>query len=443
MNKRKRKHLMEKMIGILLLGFFLALLLFLLIFFMGNGALNRYFESSMYRRNVSKETIAMFQEYVSRHHLAASDTERIREWAKENHIGYFTISRKRMLLYDNYYTLPVALDRTKSEQLHYTWQYFQEVSFTDGNADVFIYVNRERKYYILVDVAAALCGVLVWIGVFAFGVSGYVRYIRQLSGEVAKLEDGLWSVGFTIKGEDELTDLARGLEHMKTVLLEKEEKERNMKKAQNKLVLGMAHDLRTPLTAIYGYLNLLKKEECPEHIKRYLDAIENRAQALKQLTEELFRYTIVISEAEEMTLQVLPLNGILESSISAYYSVLKQNHIVPEISIPDQQITGRVNENALSRVLGNILSNAVKYSDGDLKIVLSEDGDIRISNHASGLSEVQAERLFDRFYTVNTARKSTGLGLSIAKALMEKMGGTITADYRENVLEICVSVQKL
>ena len=97
----------------------------------------------------------------------------------------------------------------------------------------------------------------------------------------------------------------------------------------------------------------------------------------------------------------------------------------------------------LSRVLGNILSNAVKYSDGDLKIVLSEDGDIRISNHASGLSEVQAERLFDRFYTVNTARKSTGLGLSIAKALMEKMGGTITADYRENVLEICVSVQKL
>lgn len=215
---------MEKMIGILLLGFFLALLLFLLIFFMGNGALNRYFESSMYRRNVSKETIAMFQEYVSRHHLAASDTERIREWAKENHIGYFTISRKRMLLYDNYYALPVALDRTKSEQLHYTWQYFQEVSFTDGNADVFIYVNRERKYYILVDVAAALCGVLVWIGVFAFGVSGYVRYIRQLSGEVAKLEDGLWSVDFTIKGEDELTDLARGLEHMKTVLLEKEEK---------------------------------------------------------------------------------------------------------------------------------------------------------------------------------------------------------------------------
>ena len=322
MNKRKRKHLMEKMIGILLLGFFLALLLFLLIFFMGNGALNRYFESSMYRRNVSKETIAMFQEYVSRHHLAASDTERIREWAKENHIGYFTISRKRMLLYDNYYALPVALDRTKSEQLHYTWQYFQEVSFTDGNADVFIYVNRERKYYILVDVAAALCGVLVWIGVFAFGVSGYVRYIRQLSGEVAKLEDGLWSVDFTIKGEDELTDLARGLEHMKTVLLEKEEKERNMKKAQNKLVLGMAHDLRTPLTALMAYLEIIKRE--PEHDKVKLYVKKTVGKAIQIMEKQPGTRVEVATSRTSLALIELKMDKLeaaekhLELAISAF-----------------------------------------------------------------------------------------------------------------------------
>ncbi|MDB8711996.1 HAMP domain-containing sensor histidine kinase [[Ruminococcus] gnavus] len=86
---------------------------------------------------------------------------------------------------------------------------------------------------------------------------------------------------------------------------------------------------------------------------------------------------------------------------------------------------------------------AESYCSGDFDSGSTDHGEIRISNHASGLSEVQTERLFDRFYTVNTARKSTGLGLSIAKALMEKMGGTITADYRENVLEICVNVQKL
>ena len=143
--------------------------------------------------------------------------------------------------------------------------------------------------------AAALCGVLVWIGVFAFGVSGYVRYIRQLSGEVAKLEDGLWSVDFTIKGEDELTDLARGLEHMKTVLLEKEETERNMKKAQNKLVLGMAHDLRTPLTALMAYLEIIKRE--PEHdkVKLYVKKTVGKAIQIKNLSDQLFEFFLINS----------------------------------------------------------------------------------------------------------------------------------------------------
>ncbi len=87
----------------------------------------------------------------------------------------------------------------------------------------------------------------------------------------------------------------------------------------------------------------------------------------------------------------------------------------------------------------NILSNAVKYSDGDLTIHLRPDGSVTFSNRASSLSRVQAERLFDRFYTVETARSSTGLGLSIAKLLTEKMGGTITAEYESGHLQICIA----
>ncbi|MDE5931133.1 MAG: HAMP domain-containing histidine kinase, partial [Lachnospiraceae bacterium] len=90
----------------------------------------------------------------------------------------------------------------------------------------------------------------------------------------------------------------------------------------------------------------------------------------------------------------------------------------------------------LSRIIGNIISNAMKYSDGDLQITLSERGEMTFSNHASGLDEVQAGKLFDRFYTVHTARKSTGLGLSIAKQLTERMGGIIDAGYREGMLSI-------
>lgn len=205
-------------------------------------------------------------------------------------------------------------------------------------------------------------------------------------------------------------------------------------------ITNISHDLRTPLTAIYGYLNLLRDEECSKTARVYLSSIENRTKAMKQLTEELFQYTLTAADTEDMIIETVNLNAVLENIISSYYSVLKQKNIIPKITIPDKKTEGKGNENALSRVLGNIISNAVKYSDGDLNITLTRDREFFFSNHASGLTEIQIERLFDRFYTVNSARKSTGLGLSISKILMEKMGGTISADYENEILTICISV---
>ena len=201
-------------------------------------------------------------------------------------------------------------------------------------------------------------------------------------------------------------------------------------------ITNISHDLRTPLTAIYGYLKLLENEECSETARDYLAAIGERTRALKQLTEELFRYTIVTSDTEELKLEKLSINGILESVITSYYSVLVQWNIEPSISIPDEKVERMLNGEALSRIFGNIISNAVKYSDGDLMISLTETGKITFANHAAGLTEVQVGRLFDRFYTVNNARKSTGLGLSIAKTLTERMGGNIAAEYKDDILKI-------
>ena len=205
-------------------------------------------------------------------------------------------------------------------------------------------------------------------------------------------------------------------------------------------ITNISHDLRTPLTAIYGYLNLLRDEECSKTARVYLSSIENRTKAMKQLTEELFQYTLTAADTEDMIIETVNLNAVLENIISSYYSVLKQKNIIPKITIPDKKTEGKGNENALSRVLGNIINNAVKYSDGDLNITLTQDREFFFSNHASCLTEIQIERLFDRFYTVNSARKSTGLGLSISKILMEKMGGTISADYENEILTICISV---
>lgn len=208
-------------------------------------------------------------------------------------------------------------------------------------------------------------------------------------------------------------------------------------------ITNISHDLRTPLTTICGYLSLLDKEEKSEHIARQLSIIKNRTFALKQLVEELFRYTTIISDTENSVYTETVINNVLEDCISSYYAIFKEKGITPNINLCEQKNVRSVDKTALLRIFNNVIDNAIKYSEGDLTISLFENGKIVFSNHTSDLNEIQIGKLFDRFYTVNTARKSTGLGLSIAKALIEKMDGNISADYSNNVLSIIIKLNEV
>lgn len=204
-------------------------------------------------------------------------------------------------------------------------------------------------------------------------------------------------------------------------------------------VTNISHDLRTPLTAICGYLDLLEQEPQSEKSGRYLAVIRERTDAMRSLTEELFCYSVITATTDELRMENVCLNDILEQSLVGFYGALSTRGITPEIRMPEAAIIRKLDSAALRRIFDNILSNAVKYSDGDLTVSLLPDGTVTFSNSAPSLSRVQAERLFDRFYTVETARNSTGLGLSIAKLLTEKMGGTITAEYESGHLQICIA----
>lgn len=203
-------------------------------------------------------------------------------------------------------------------------------------------------------------------------------------------------------------------------------------------VSNISHDLRTPLTAICGYLDLLEQEEKSTTVERYIEVIRNRTEILKQLTEELFRYSVIITTEDNMIKEAVEINRVLEESIAAFYVALNERRIIPNIKMPESKVICYLDGSALARVFSNLLNNAIKYSDGDLDIILSETGEIIFANTASGLNEVQVGKLFDRFYTVEAARKSTGLGLAIAKTLVEQMNGTISAKYENHRLSICI-----
>ena len=161
---------------------------------------------------------------------------------------------------------------------------------------------------------------------------------------------------------------------------------------------------------------------------------------MKQMTEELFRYSVILSSDADAEIEELSVNQVLEDCIMGYYAALSEKGITPEIELCEEKVIRKVNKNALARTFNNLMNNALKYSGGDLFISLSAEGEIIFSNTAADLTTVQVERLFDRFYTVQAARNSTGLGLSIARTFIEQMNGSISAELADSRLVIRIKI---
>lgn len=296
----------------------------------------------------------------------------------------------------------------------------------------------------MVELLCAVIGILL---IVIFFMALKIYYLRRSAREITEIfAERLTTDTNTlvdISSRDKvMRELAGSINEELKLLRKQRRKYLNGDRELKDAVTNISHDLRTPLTAICGYLDLLKRKDKSEDVANYLSYIENRAQVLKQLTEELFRYSVILSTDSEMTLSPMSLNGLLEESIMAYYGALGEKGITPELKIPDEFIMRDLNRQAMTRVFGNILGNVIKYSDGDLTIELKECGEVVFTNTASKLDEIQVGRLFDRFYSVEATRNSTGLGLSIAKTLVEQMNGKITADYKDGKLGISILFAK-
>ena len=264
-----------------------------------------------------------------------------------------------------------------------------------------------------------------------------VREIRTDFGDRGKLDsNSLIGVSSRDKDIRALTnDMNHSIVDLRKAFHKYKEGDREVRTA----ITNISHDIRTPLTAICGYLALMKKQEKSPEMERYLDIIDERAEHMKTLTEGLFSYSLILNSEDTVELEDVNLNKVLEDCIMEYYGALTERGIEPTVDITEKKIVRKLDKTHIDRAISNVISNAIKYSDGDFDIKLKDDGTMIFSNKASGITSVEAARLFDRFYTVETGRNSTGLGLSIARTFVEKMGGEIGAEYKDGKLAIKIA----
>ena len=203
-----------------------------------------------------------------------------------------------------------------------------------------------------------------------------------------------------------------------------------------KIITNISHDLRTPLTAIKGYIDLIQQENLSNKQKQYLKIVEKKSNELTELTDQLFEFSKTMDIGTKIKKEKCCMNEILEETLANMYHFFREKQINPKLEICEQKIYKDLDKHSIIRVFENILSNVCKYSNGDFTIVLNEKGMITFSNKATSLDATTVQKIFDRYFTVENAKKATGLGLSISKQLVELNGGKISAEYVKGYLRI-------
>lgn len=228
--------------------------------------------------------------------------------------------------------------------------------------------------------------------------------------------------------------LNKRLKELRKLEIEYKQGNQSLKSA----ITNISHDLRTPLTAIRGYVELMEDENPNQQQQDYLRIIDAKVQDLGELTEQLFDFSKNLDLQQEIRVMPVCLNDVLIESIVSFYSLFKKCQMTPQLDLCEEKVVRLLNENILKRIFENIISNAVKYGQSDLKVRMTADGVIEFSNDTDELDFTRLGKLFDRYYTVQDAKRSSGVGLSIARQLVDLSGGTVDASYQASVLKIMI-----
>ncbi|MBU7594697.1 sensor histidine kinase [Metabacillus halosaccharovorans] len=237
-------------------------------------------------------------------------------------------------------------------------------------------------------------------------------------------------------------ELAKEINNQIDLTKQAEAVKRSTENELKQAISHISHDIRTPMTSILGYIQFLESDEIsPELKKEYIKTIKNSAGRLKILLEDFFELSIIEQADYPLKVERVRLNDLIVGSLFGFYEEFNKRKIEPEIHIPDNDIMMMTDPSAVKRVLENLVVNAIRYSIANVVIRLEKfdaSVQLRISNTVDKLNEQDVNQMFDRFYKADQTRtgKGTGLGLPIAKSLMEKMNGSIYAKLEDNQITI-------
>lgn len=322
---------------------------------------------------------------------------------------------------------------------------YQNLFRLDYDAAYILYQHTFRNHMDIIMIVAVACMFFI---VFRIYLNWFTVYFEEIGKGMDSL---LQEKAEDISLSSELLPLERRLNTAKHTIEKQKSDILTTEKRKNDLIMYLAHDLKTPLASVIGYLNLLRdeKEMSDEVRDKYLSISLEKAERLEELINEFFE--IARFNISDITLQYsrISITRLLEQVLYEFDPMLKEKGLTGKLQA-EKDVTLRCDANKIQRVFDNLLRNAVMYSDegGEIEIAVQADQaqavTISVSNHGDTIPEEKLERIFEQFYRLDDARGTksggAGLGLAIAKQIVELHGGSIEAQSREGQTRFCVTL---
>lgn len=418
---RLPRSLDEKMLYMILLSFLCAALVYFAAYGLGSYALKELYMSSEARSARLAEIYSEFYEFITDNQIKGTDTEAVAHWTREH--PYVTI-----LIYENEEANRTG-NRTPTpyagmgsgERLQYNSQYgrLYPMRFADGTYRIAIGDSSNVREDNINRVIAVVLGSVAFFTIMFWYIRRLTNRIIRLSKEADDIGSGDLEAPITVQGEDELAMLAGEMDSMRKSVIERMGNERRAWEANSELITAISHDIRTPMTALIGYLGLLNEGsfENTEKEKQFISSAYDKAMELKDLTDELFKYFLVFGRAElQMDREEYDGRLLLEQLLGeTEFDLTDAGFTVQRIEF-EGECTVRTDPLYIKRVVDNLISNAKKYADrGQTLLIVSELKDGKLSVSMSNAVAKDGPRV-----------ESTKIGLRTCEKIMDAMGGSFT-----------------
>ena len=391
-----------------------------------------WFSRTEVQQHATQKQAQELQNYITENSLASTDVMELTGWTHKQRYTLLELYRGQKMVYSSFaprggFDPQEAGDTdaaSTEKEPFYDWLPRYTLTFADGEVDALIYYNGFNTYYSTgCEILLALC-ILWWFpGFFLLNSRKIVRYVVQLSEEIQAMEGGDLDHPITIQGADELTTLASCLDSMRITLRQQQEEEAQASAKVKNLITEMSHDLRTPLTTLLLYTEILRghRYTTPEQETDYLNKIDTKARQIKQLSDNLFEYALVTRDTVAVLDPPTHFSAIFEEPLTEMVETLQQRGFSCALELGQEDVALTVNGQYVRRILDNVTSNLLKYAD---------------PGSAIEVHFVQEEKMAglyfkNRVLPVPASTESTKVGLTSIDTMMEKMHGVCRIEQPE------------